>query len=91
VLGKCGYGTVAECVINGTPLLYIPRPDWPEESCLLDWLTAHHAAVRIEPACLETGALREAVEQALVLNVEPCAANGAEQIVDMLVEFAGGR
>ena len=28
VLGKCGYGTVTECVVNGIPLLYIPRPDW---------------------------------------------------------------
>ena len=36
VLGKCGYGTVTECVVNGTPLLYIPRPGWPEEPNCLD-------------------------------------------------------
>ncbi len=87
VLGKCGYGTVSECVVNGIPLLYISRPDWPEESCLLDWLTAYQAAVRIEPAWLETGALREPVEQALALSVKPCTANGAEQIADTLLEF----
>ena len=32
VLGKCGYGTVAECACNGTPLLYLQRPDWPVDT-----------------------------------------------------------
>lgn len=41
VLGKCGYGTVCECACNGTPLFYFPRPDWPEERILLDWLRDH--------------------------------------------------
>ncbi|VAW78590.1 hypothetical protein MNBD_GAMMA15-620 [hydrothermal vent metagenome] len=91
VLGKCGYGTVTECVVNGTPLLYIPRPDWPEEKSLLDWLTAYHAAVRIEPAWLEMGALRESVDQALGLKVKPCIANGAEQIADTLQGFINGK
>jgi len=87
VLGKCGYGTVAECVTNGTPLLYIPRPDWPEERSLLDWLTVHRAAVRIEPAWLESGILCEPVKQALDLSVDTCACNGDEQVADALVEF----
>lgn len=31
VLGKIGYGFVSECIANGTPLVYVPRSDWPEE------------------------------------------------------------
>lgn len=87
VLGKCGYGTVAECVANGTPLLYIPRPDWPEERSLLDWLDAHNAAVRIEPEWLKSGILRESVDQALDLHVDVCACSGAGQVADALVNF----
>ena len=31
VMGKIGYGFVSECIANGTPLIYVPRSDWPEE------------------------------------------------------------
>ena len=90
VLGKCGYGTVAECVVNGTPLLYIPRPDWPEERSLLDWLNAHRAAVRVEPEWLESGDLHDAVEQARACQVEVCSATGAARVADELASFIRG-
>ncbi len=85
VLGKCGYGTVAECVVNATPLLYIPRPDWPEEQSLLDWLEQHNAAVRIDPSWLETGELGEAVERARSMTVIACENSGARQVADSLL------
>jgi hypothetical protein len=87
VLGKCGYGTVAECVVNGTPLLYIPRPDWPEERSLLDWLVMHQAAVRVEPEWLKSGDLRDPVEQALGLDVDACDGFGEEQVAEALAGF----
>ena len=55
VLGKCGYGTVTECVANGTPLLYVPRPDWPEDQTLVDWLDVHQAGIAVAPECLVSG------------------------------------
>jgi len=91
VLGKCGYGTVTECVINGTPLLYIPRPDWPEESSLLDWLERYQAAVRVEPEQLESGKLSEPVERALGLDVAACVSNGAEQVAEALAGFINNK
>jgi len=84
VLGKCGYGTVAECVVNGTPLLYIPRPDWPEEHSLLQWLEAHGAAVQLTPGQLQTGELKALVEQARAAIVSPTAATGISQAADYL-------
>lgn len=30
VVSKLGYSTVAECMVNGTPLLYLPRADFAE-------------------------------------------------------------
>jgi len=37
VLTKPGYGTYAEAVCNGVPLLSIERPDWPETDVLNRW------------------------------------------------------
>lgn len=45
VLTKPGYGTFAECAVNGRPVLYLPRPDWPEQLALIDWLHEHGRAL----------------------------------------------
>ncbi len=84
VLGKCGYGTVVECVLNGTPLLYIPRPDWPEERSLLQWLEAHGAAVELAPECLATGEFKGIVQRARSRTVKSLTATGAGQAADYL-------
>jgi hypothetical protein len=84
VLGKCGYGTVTECVLNGTPLLYIPRPDWPEEQSLLQWLEAHGAAVELDPECLVTGKFKDIVQQANSRTITSPAATGISQAADYL-------
>lgn len=34
VLGKLGYGFVSECISCGTPLIYVPRIDWPEQDSI---------------------------------------------------------
>ncbi len=80
VLGKCGYGTVTECVVNGTPLIHIPRPDWPEEPSLRDWLEAHSAAVPVDAARVRDGDLNGVVERARALNVIRRAPIGGEQL-----------
>ena len=84
VLGKCGYGTVVECAVNGTPLMYIPRPDWPEESPLLQWLERHDAAVEVAPYRLVSGDFDEPVRQAKSKVVKACQATGARQAADYL-------
>lgn len=40
VLSKLGFGFVSECVINSTPLVYVPRSSWPEEPYLEKYITA---------------------------------------------------
>ena len=41
MIGKLGYGTCAECLINGLPLIYLPRSDFAEfpvlHRALSDW------------------------------------------------------
>ena len=87
VLGKCGYGTVAECVTNGTPLLYIPRPDWPEEQSLLDWLQTHHAALEVPCKCLDDGDFRNIIPQLQALKVNRCEPAGAAQAAECLLQM----
>jgi hypothetical protein len=41
VLTKPGYGTYAEAVCNGIPVLTIARPDWPETEYLNNWVRQH--------------------------------------------------
>ena len=90
VLGKCGYGTVTECVVNATPLMYIPRPDWPEEQVLLRWLDDHNAAISVEPVRLGSGEFTDLVTRARTLPVKACQAVGAGQAADYLLELMSG-
>jgi len=90
VLGKCGYGTVSECVVNATPLLYIPRPDWPEEQVLLRWLESHNAAVPVEPMRLDSGEFTDLVVQARSVMVKTCRPTGAGQAADYLLKLVAG-
>jgi hypothetical protein len=62
VVGKLGYGTVAECACNGTPLLYVPRPDWPEEPVLADWLRQHGRCAPVTRDALHGGRMRDALD-----------------------------
>jgi hypothetical protein len=38
VITKTGYGTFAEAAAAGVPVLYRPRPDWPEAPWLESWI-----------------------------------------------------
>jgi hypothetical protein len=50
VIAKPGYGTFVEAAVHGVPLLYLRRPDWPEEACLVDWIHAHGRARELDHA-----------------------------------------
>jgi hypothetical protein len=41
VLTKPGYGTFSEAAVNGVPVLFVPRPDWPESQEMIAWLSEH--------------------------------------------------
>jgi len=40
-LTKPGYGSFSQAACNRTAVLYVERPDWPEQSYLCDWLKHH--------------------------------------------------
>jgi len=85
LVGKCGYGTVAECVCNGTPMVYAARPDWPEEPYLADWLTRHGRCAPLERDALEEGrvgpALARCWEQPSPAPVAPTGVDEAARLI----------
>jgi hypothetical protein len=40
IITKPGYGTFTEAALHCCPVLYLKRPDWPEQQPLIDWLTS---------------------------------------------------
>lgn len=61
VVGKPGYGTVAEAACHGTPMLFVRRGSWPEEIHLTTWFETHGTAAEITRAMLESGDLEAAL------------------------------
>jgi hypothetical protein len=62
VITKPGYGTFTEAAVHGVPLLYLRRPDWPEEDCLLEWLHGHARSAEITRAQAQRGDLLPALD-----------------------------
>lgn len=87
LLGKIGYGTVAECAVNATPMLYIPRADWPEEPYLGDWLARHGAIACVDQRALMTGDLTARLERVLGCPRPPAPpADGAAAAAELLLQ-----
>ncbi len=58
---KPGYGIFAEAACNGTPVLYIRRPGWPEEPFLVHWLEQHACCLEISRRRFECGDIGDAL------------------------------
>jgi hypothetical protein len=90
VLGKPGYGTFVEAACLGTPVLYAPRPGWPEQEPLVQWLQAHARAVEVDEAALRSGALGDALQRLWRMPAPPpVQPTGAEEVAALLAAHAG--
>ncbi len=88
VVTKPGYGIFAETACNGIPVLYIRRPDWPEEPALVHWLGQHARALEISRGELESGDIGDAL--ALLWSTPrppPVAPLGIEQAAAYLEQW----
>lgn len=68
LIGKPGYGSFTEAACAGTPVLYVLRPDWPEERYLVEWLHKYGRCRQLAPGQLPGGGF---VEDALALMDAP--------------------
>lgn len=89
IITKPGYGTFTEAACNGTPVLYQRRTDWPEQECLIAWLSGNGNSQEIDAEALNAGNVQAALEE---LWSRPChsqpTVNGAVQAAT-LIQLAG--
>jgi hypothetical protein len=80
LLAKPGYGLFVEAACHGIPVAVVPRLDWPESACLVDWLAANGRMVGLAAAQLADGTGIAALLQQLWSLPPPPRADGAVQI-----------
>lgn len=71
VLCKPGYGTFVEAACCGIPVLYLPRPGWPEADCLTQWLQANGRVEKLAPQAGIDGRLAAPLAELLARALPP--------------------
>ncbi len=85
VMTKPGYGIVAECIANRTPIVYTARGRFAEYEVLVAGIEAHLANAFIEPADLRAGRWRSALDRAWSTPMPPpIPIDGAAQVAELL-------
>ncbi len=89
VLTKPGYGTFTEAACAGVPVLYVARNDWPEEPCLVNWLSQHGVCIEVERERLRAGELEDLLVQAWHISKppRPLAAGASEAAQYLLANY----
>jgi hypothetical protein len=88
VLTKPGYGTYAEAVCNGIPVLTLARPDWPETQYLNAWARRHGRLEEISVSLFESGGFLEALQSLWDRPATPpLAAAGVDQAVAEIADY----
>lgn len=88
LIAKPGYGSFVEAACLGKPVLYLPRPNWPEAPILIDWLQQHGVCMVLQRSDFQAGALGAPVQE-LVARAGPgtVTANGIDTAVDTICRY----
>lgn len=85
VITKPGYGTFSQAGLAGVPVLFEPRPDWPEAPPLESWLAAHTQCLAATAEEMVGGALPSLLQMLFSLPRQPLAQpTGIVEGVDVL-------
>jgi L-arabinokinase len=92
VMTKPGYGIVAECIANGTPMLYTPRGRFAEYDRLVPGIEAYLPHAVLDNDDLYAGRWTDALERVLAQPRPDATADvsGARTAADVLGEFLDG-
>jgi hypothetical protein len=92
VLTKPGYGTYAEAVCNGVPLLSIERPDWPETNVLNRWVQQHGHLEVMTREQFYTGTFALQLQALLAMDagpgMQPAGISQAAELIQSLLPAA---
>lgn len=87
VISKVGYSTLAEVYRAGTPMGYIPRPNFCESDALIPFIQNHMSGLAISNTDFESGEWLKIIPNLLaqprLYRTDP---NGADQITDYLFQ-----
>ena len=91
LVGKPGYGSFVEATTMGKPILYMTRPDWPEEPFLIQWLEQHNICGKLLPNSLQDGTFIQSVDKVLHQSEQSNrpsipTSSGIEQTVDVILK-----
>jgi hypothetical protein len=89
VMTKPGYSIVAECIANGTPIVYTARGRFAEYDCLVAGIEAHLANAFISNADLQSGRWAAALDAVLAAprRMPAVRIDGAEVAADALADL----
>jgi L-arabinokinase len=92
LLSKPGYGTLTECIANGTPLVYVPRRGFREQEALIAGMTQWGGGIPIDETAFLAGQWGPALEQALAIQPDASVVpvDGAGRIAERLMQFCRG-
>ena len=91
VVTKPGYGTFVEAAMAGIPVLYVPRPHWPECPALDRWLCRHARAMAVAVETLLGPGLESQLRTLFSQPVPPLAlAEGNAQAASVLERALDG-
>ena len=91
IISKIGYGIYADCLLNGTPLVYLPRSEFAEYPVLEAGVHAWGYGVRLTPEEYYALAWENALEQVLCLpRPLPVGDRGAAMAADVIENLLGG-
>ena len=93
VMSKPGYGIVAECIANRTPLVYTSRGRFAEYPYLVDGIQEHLPHAFLSNEDLHAGRWAEALGRVLhePRRAPSIAVDGAREVARALIEIAAGR
>lgn len=92
VVSKPGYGIVAECLANKTPLVYTPRKDFPEYDVLVEAMKLNAVCAYIPPEQFFAGEWDAAIAQAVHEPWKPAkiSSNGAAVAAGHILSLLNG-
>lgn len=90
LIGKPGYGLFAEAACLGLPVIVRERPDWPETSALIAWLSAHGRCQTVSADDWDNGIIAQPLQSVTSLPAPPpVLATGGDDAADILAEYLG--
>jgi hypothetical protein len=88
LIAKPGYGSFVEAACNATPVLFLPREDWPEVPVLVHWLEGRGRCQEISYEAFRSGKLAEPLRELMAHGVpNEIAPAGIQEAVEHICRY----